>query len=132
MRNMFLTSAAIVMFLTGSAAQAQLTHDSFRDAHVSIMSAGSRAANVARIRHVPSVTVVDLHWRLTPRMRGDAPEPAELEVSAQKNAAGVRRLQAALRRNPATRAALAERGISVGHVVGVRIFSSGALIVYVL
>ncbi|MGQ0483896.1 MAG: hypothetical protein ACT4SY_00875 [Hyphomicrobiales bacterium] len=127
-----LTVGLTGLLLMGGMAQAQLTADNFRDAHVGIMSAGSRAANVAGLRHVPSVTVIDLQFRLVPRMRDDAPEPAELEISAQKNAVGVRRLRAALGANPAIRAALSDAGVPLGRIVAVRIFSNGALLVYIL
>lgn len=132
-RRMKIFSAGLIaVALTGGMAQAQLTPDNFRDAQVAIMSAGSRAARIAGLRHVRSVTVIDLRFRLVPRMRDDSPEPAELEISAQKNAAGIRRLRAALRANPATRAALADAGVPVSHIVAIRIFSNGALLVYVL
>ena len=126
------SGALIALLLLGGVAQAQLTPDSFRDAQVGIMSAGSRAARIAGLRHVPSVTVIDLRFRLVPRMRDDSPEPAELEISAQKNAAGVRRLRRALRANPVTRSALGERGVPIEHIVAVRIFSNGALLIYIL
>lgn len=126
------SGALIALLLLGGVAQAQLTPDSFRDAHVGIMSAGSRAARIAGLRHVPSVTVIDLRFRLVPRMRDDAPEPAELEISAQKNATGVRRLRAALKANRVTRAALAARGVAISRIVAVDIFSNGSLRVYIL
>jgi GrpB-like predicted nucleotidyltransferase (UPF0157 family) len=131
-RIIIFSGALIALLIMGGAAQAQLTPDNFRDAHVGIMSAGSRAAGIAGLRHVPSVTVIDLRFRLVPRMSDDSPEPAELEISAQKNAAGVRRLRRALRANPVTRSALAEKGVPIEHIVAVRIFSNGSLRVFIL
>ena len=129
--NIF-SAGLIALLLTAGMARAQLTPDNFRDAQVGIMSAGSRAARIAGLRHVPSVTVIDLRFRLVPRMRDDSPEPAELEISAQKNGAGVHRLRRALRANPVTRSALGERGVPIEHIVAVRIFSNGALLIYIL
>ena len=39
------------------------------------------------------------------------PDPAEYRIMVSRNAAGVNKLRRALRANPATRAALAKRGI---------------------
>mgnify|MGYP002682496876 CR=1 FL=1 len=57
---------------------------------------------------------------------------AKAKVSAGKNYIGIKRLRAALAANPATRRALADRGISIGRVVGVDVYSSGAIRLYVL
>lgn len=97
-----------------------------------IMAAGSRAAQVRALRAVPSVGVVDLN-RL-PLMAWDdsGPDLLEYRNSASRNAAGIRKLRAALAGNPVTRAALEDRGISIQHVVGVRISSNGSLRLYML
>lgn len=62
----------------------------------------------------------------------DEPNMPAIEISAQKNAVGIARLRAALRANPATRAALADNGVPVNRTVTVEAFSKGALRVYVL
>jgi hypothetical protein len=98
-----------------------------------IMSAGSRAAQIRTLRSVPSVGVVNLAIRRVPRFRNDSvPDVSEYRISAEKNAAGITRLRAALKANPVTRKALAARGISINRVVGVRISSNGSLRLYLL
>ena len=103
------------------------------DAVPVIMSAGSRAAAVKRLKNVPSVGVVKLATR--PSMLRDdnsGPDYFEIRISASKNAAGIRKLRAALAANPVTRRALERRGVDIGRIVGVRIGSNGSLRVYVL
>jgi hypothetical protein len=48
-----------------------------------------------------------------------------------RNAAGVNKLRQALRANPATRAALAKRGIDASQVAGAMISSNGSLRLYI-
>ena len=81
---------------------------------------------------MPSVGVVNLNIRWVPTFRSDDPDPAEYRISAGKNISGIKRLRAALAANPATRRALARRGIAIGRVVGVDVSSSGSLRLYVL
>jgi hypothetical protein len=77
--------------------------------------------------------VVNLAIRRVPRFRNDSvPDVSEYRISAEKNAAGITRLRAALKANPVTRKALAARGISINRVVGVRISSNGSLLLYLL
>ena len=101
-------------------------------AAAAILSAGSRAAAISRLKSVRSVGVVNLSFRNVPRFRTDAPDVSELKVSAGKNISGIRRLRAALAANPATRRALASRGIAIGRVVGVDVYSSGSIRLYIL
>ena len=103
---------------------AQVFNDSSFRAEAAILSAGSKAAAIARLKSVRSVGVVNLSFRNVPRFRSKA--------SAGKNYIGIKRLRAALAANPATRRALADRGISIGRVVGVDVYSSGAIRLYVL
>jgi hypothetical protein len=117
-----------------------------------IMRSGATAARVRKIKAVPSVGVVNL--RLSHRNRAlellDEPfhrhhrlhsnldfgffddDYSDYRVAASRNAAGVKKLQDALRANPATRKALASRRISITRIVGVEVGSSGALRVYIL
>ena len=106
--------------------------DDVTAAQSAIMSAGSRAAAVRRLRAVPSVGVVDLRFRAHPRFRSELPDAAEFRISAEKNWAGVRRLRAALAANPVTRAALAAHGVNLSRVVGVMISSNGSLRLFVI
>ena len=101
-------------------------------AEAAIMSAGSRAAAISRLKAVPSVGVVNLNIRWVPTFRSDMPDVAEYRISAGKNSSGIKRLRNALAANPVTRRALASRGISIGKVVGVDISSNGSLRLYVL
>jgi hypothetical protein len=101
-------------------------------AEAAIMSAGSRAGAVSRLKAVPSVGVINLNIRQAPRFNSDVPDVTEFRVSASKNFSGIKRLRNALASNPATRRALGSRGISVGRVVGVDISSNGSLRLYLL
>ena len=101
-------------------------------AEAAILSAGSRAAAISRLRAVPSVGVVNLNIRTVPRFRSSETDVAEYRISAGKNFSGIKRLRNALASNPATHRALGSRGISIGRVVGVDISSNGSLRLYVL
>jgi hypothetical protein len=111
---------------------AQVFGDSSSKSEAAIMSAGSRAAAISRLKSVPSVGVVNLSFRNVPRFRGDAADLSEFKVSAGKNFGGIKRLRNALASNPVTRRALASRGISIGRVVGVDVYSSGSIRLYIL
>jgi hypothetical protein len=111
---------------------AQVFGDSSSKAEAAILSAGSRAAAISRLRSVRSVGVVNLSFRNVPRFRTNAPDVSEFKVSAGKNISGIRRLRAALAANPATRRALASRGIAIRRVVGVDVYSNGSIRLYVL
>ena len=115
---------------------ASLPTQSFADdtykAEAAILSAGSRAAAISRLKSVPSVGVVNLNIRYATRFRDDAHDVAAFKVSAGKNFSGIKRLRAALATNPATRRALSVRGISVNRVVGVDIYSNGSIRLYIL
>lgn len=111
---------------------AQVFGDSSSRSEAAIMSAGSKAAAVSRLKSVPSVGVVNLSFRNVPRFRTNAPDVSEFKVSASKNFSGIKRLRNALASNPVTRRALGSRGISIGRVVGVDISSNGSLRLYVL
>ncbi len=101
-------------------------------ADAAILSAGSRAAAISRLKSVPSVGVVNVNIRYVSRFRDDAHDVAAFKVSAGKNFSGIRRLRAALAANLATRRALSVRGISVNRVVGVDISSNGSIRLYIL
>jgi hypothetical protein len=101
-------------------------------AQAAIMSAGSRAGAISRLKAVPSVGVINLKIRWVPTFRSDVPDVAEYRNSAGKNFSGIKRLRNALAANPVTRRALASRGISIGRVVGVDISSNGSLRLYLL
>ena len=101
--------------------------DDVTAAQSAIMSAGSRAAIVRRLRAVPSVGVVDLRFRAHSRFKSELPDHAEFRISAEKNWAGVQRLRAALAANPVTRAAMQRHHVNINRVVGVMISSNGSL-----
>ena len=111
---------------------AQVFGDSSSKAEAAIMSAGSKAAAISRLESVRSVGVVNLSFRNVPRFRSRAPDVSEFKVSASKNFSGIKRLRNALAANPVTRRALATRGISIGRVVGVDVYSSGSIRLYIL
>lgn len=121
-----------VLALAPSSPPAQAFGGSAYKAEAAIMSAGSRAAAISRLKAVPSVGVVNLNIRWVPMFRSDMPDVAEYRISAGKNFSGIKRLRNALAANPVTRRALGSRGISIGRVVGVDISSNGSLKLYVL
>jgi hypothetical protein len=111
-------------------ATAQVSGADIERASSAIMNAGNRASKVKAIKRVPSVGVVRLD--LNPMMAfSDLPDPAEYRIMVSRNAAGVAKLRQALRSNPATREALARRGIDPNQVAGAQISSNGSLRLYI-
>ncbi len=122
-----------VLALPPASLPTQAFADDTYKAEAAILSAGSRAAAISRLKSVPSVGVVNLNIRYAmSRFRDDAHDVAAFKISAGKNFSGIRRLRAALAANPATRRALSVRGISVNRVVGVDIYSNGSIRLYIL
>lgn len=121
-----------VLALSPANLPAQVFAGSTYKAEAAILSAGSRAAAISRLKAVPSVGVINLNIRQVPLFRSDAPDVAEFKISAGKNFSGIKRLRAALSANPATRRALSNRGISVNRVVGMDIYSNGSIRLYIL
>lgn len=126
------SAALIALALAGGPAPAQMADETVRQAVVGIMDAGNDAYEVAGLRHVPRITVVNLRLIANYRVRGDRMRLSDFKISAEKNAAGIARLRKALKANPATRAALAETGVDVNRILAVHIFSNGSLRVFVL
>ncbi len=114
------------------AASAQIADETVRQAFVGMMKAGNDAFEVAGLRHVPRVTIINLRLIATYRVRRERERLSDFKISAEKNAAGIARPRKALRANPATRAALAERDVGVNRILAVHIFSDGSLRVFVL
>ncbi len=123
---------AALLCLASLPVGAQVSTSNVHQAESAILSAGGKAKAVSKLKSVASVGVVYLRLRTTPSLRSEQPHPAEFGISAQKNQSGIGRLRAALAANPATLSALAVRGISVNRVVGIDIYSSGAIRLYVL
>jgi GrpB-like predicted nucleotidyltransferase (UPF0157 family) len=128
----FLIIVFVQMPFVAAPSVAQVTGIDSHSAAAAIIRAGVRAGEIADIADVPSVGVIDLSIRATPHRYSDPPDVSEFRVSAAKNASGIIALRRALRRNPATRQALSQHGVSIDRVVGVDIGSSGSLRVYVL
>jgi hypothetical protein len=108
-----------------------------------VMRAGSAAAKVRKLKAVPSVGVVDirnLHGSAGMRwhLRNELSTPFKWQglndyrLLVSRNADGVAKLRAALRANPATRKALARRGIPISRIIGLDISSNGSIRAYVL
>ena len=131
-RTKLLMGLPILLAMMWETPQAQLTQYNFDDAISGMMSAGSRAAKVAKLRQVSSITVVRLKQIVVFRHPGDEPELPAVKISAQKNAAGIARLRAALRSNPVTSAALAAKGISVNRILAVEIIANDTLKIFIL
>jgi hypothetical protein len=102
------------------------------EAQSAILSAGSRAGQVAQLRTVPSIGVIDLSWAPRSLDDGTAATFAEFHIMAQKSASGIHSLQRALAKNPATRAAIGKTRVSIGSIVGVNVGSNGALRLFIL
>ncbi len=115
--------------ISAGSPQAQLTEYNFNRATSAMISSNSRAAKVSQVRGVPSVTVIRLRQRVI--ISFDINVQA-IEISAQKNAFGISRVRSALNSNPATRAALAAKGVPIGRIVAIDVFSNGSLRVYIL
>ena len=120
------------LLVAGSAASAQIADETVRQATVGMMSAGNDAYEVAALRHVPRLTVINLRLIANYRVRTERERVPDFKIGAGKNAAGIARLRKALKANPATRAALAERGVDIGRILAVHIFSDGSLRVFIL
>lgn len=112
-------------------ALAQVNGADTQMAGAAINAAGLRADKVKGITQVPSVGVVRLDFGAPFGLWGDQMGPADYRALARRNAAGVAKLQRALRTNPATRDALARHGISPSQVAGAQISSNGALRLYI-
>jgi hypothetical protein len=126
---------AVAILAAGAAAlpqaTAQVTGADIQMASSAILNAGNRAGRVKAIKKVPSVGVVRLDFAPTGRLWSDQPDPAEYRIMVRKNQAGVNKLRQALRANPATREALARRGIDPGQVAGAQVSSNGSLRLYI-
>jgi hypothetical protein len=134
MKNLrvWLTAVAILAAVPAGVpgALAQVSGADIQMANSAIINAGSRAAKVKAIKKVPSVGVVRLDVNSMSPF-SNLPDPAEYRIMVSKNAAGVNKLRQALRANPATRAALARRGIDASQVGGAMISSNGSLRLYI-
>jgi hypothetical protein len=99
-----------------------------------IMRSGSSAARISKVRSVPSVGVVNLRLYAKPRLfaQSDFDTIEDYRLTVQRNYAGVKRLRAALKANPATRRALAASGIAISRIVAADVSSNGSFRVYVL
>ena len=127
-----LISLALLALLPSGLSAQDFVGNTFK-VEAAILSAGTRAATVSKLEAVPGVGIVNLSIRFVPLLRtGDVSDVAAFRISADKNAKGIWRLRAALASNPATRDALASRGISIGRVVGVDIYSNGSIRVYII
>jgi hypothetical protein len=95
-----------------------------------LMRSGSTASKVAKIDVVGSVGVVNLRLIARPRIYAEGDTIPDFRVSIEKNYSGIKRLRGALKANPATRRALAARGISISRVVAADVYSNGSIRVY--
>jgi hypothetical protein len=134
MKSLKILLVAVAMWAATPAAPVALAQVSGADlqmASAAINAAGNRANKVKSIKRVPSVGVVRLDFGGNFGLWSGQMTPADYRILAQRNAAGVSKLRSALRANPATRDALAKRGISPSQVVGAQISSNGSLRLYI-
>jgi hypothetical protein len=102
-------------------------------AWLAISTADESAYEIRALDHVGAIGVVRLNFRFGHAdVNGDDDDRAFFQRVAEKHSDGVAMLQAALRKNPVTRDALAARGIDINRIVGVTIGSHGALRLYYL
>lgn len=126
-----IATAAVVQPAALPPAHAQVGQIDAQPATSAIMNAGTRADRVKSITRVPSVGVVRLDFVIAPLLDSTVPTWQEFRIMAQRNAAGVRKLQNALMANPATREALARNGVEAWQVAGAQISSKGSLRLYI-
>lgn len=126
-----IATAAVVQPAALQPAHAQVGQIDAQPATSAIMNAGTRADRVKSITRVPSVGVVRLDFVIAPLLDSTVPTWQEFRIMAQRNAAGVRKLQNALMANPATREALARNGVEAWQVAGAQISSKGSLRLYI-
>ncbi len=135
---MRMTRFALVSLLLAAApisaslpASAQMSSQEATMATTAIISAGQRAAVVARIEKVPAVGAVRLQRHaMRVNEEEDGADYANFAAAAARHHAGIAKLRAALARNPVTAQALARRNIDIGDVVGVMVSSNGSLRLY--
>jgi hypothetical protein len=95
-----------------------------------IMRAGSTASKISIIEQVPSVGVVNLRSIARPRIYSDWDNIDDFRLNIDRNYSGIKRLRSALKSNPATRRALAARGLSISRIVAADVYSNGSIRVY--
>jgi hypothetical protein len=130
-RRAALLSTLGLLFAAGPAT-AQVGARPTYEAESAIVASGYRAGAVSRLRDIPAIGVVRLDVRYVPFKHNEGFDVADYKILAQRYRSGIRRLRAALAANPATRKALGSRGIPIGRVVGINIYSSGSIRVYLL
>jgi hypothetical protein len=127
---MIATAVALSPIAAIAPASAQVSQIDVHASISAIMDAGHRADRVKTIKKVPSVGVIRLD--MGPVISSSSiPDQSEYRIMVSRNAAGVNKLRRALAANPATRAALAKRGISPSQVAGAQISSNGSLRLYI-
>jgi hypothetical protein len=130
MLNGLLIGAAITLATSAAPAHAK---PEVTTAWLAISTADESAAEIRTLDQVPAIGVVRLNFRFGHAdVNGDDDDRAFFQRVAENHRDGVAMLQAALRKNPVTRKALAERGIDINRIVGVHIGSRGALRLYYL
>ncbi len=125
---------AAVFAFAGAAVAPVLAMDitSEIEAENAIRDSRRAPARIAGIRRVPSVGVINLNVPSGPfEIDRNYMDAGDFRALARAYATGVSRMRRALRANPATRAALADHGVDLGDVIGVRFSSNGSLRLFV-
>ncbi len=130
----FLALALLAPTLTPVPAEAYARVSSVdsNEAQSAILSAGSRASQIAKIRNVPSIGVIDLSFAPRSVEYGTAASFSEFKIMAERNYSGIQKLRRALAQNPATRAAIAKTSVSIKNIAGVSVSSNGSLRLFIL
>ncbi len=103
------------------------------EAENAIRDSRKASTRIAGIRHVPGIGVINLNAPSGPfEIDRNYMDARDFRALARAYAPGVSRMRRALRANPVTRAALADHGVDLGEVVGVRVSSNGSLRLFVL
>lgn len=130
--GLLVAAVAVALVAATPAAPVQARPDATM-AQVAMMSAGARAAQIRKIRTVPSIGVIRLDLTYVPTKYNEHEEDrAFFNRMASRHAGDIQKLRSALRANPVTRSALAKRGIPINRIVGVQIGSNGSLRLYFL
>ena len=96
-----------------------------------ILNASQAAAQIAHLHPLLGIAGVNVNLEVGPRVPGND-RAYDVRIMAERNAASINRLRAALNANAETRNALAKRGIPIKRIIGAQIFSGGWLRVFIL
>ncbi len=126
-RRNILTITLLAALAAGTPALAQIGNMEKFEVTSAIMSAGTAALKVRKLREVPSIGILSVSFRNSLGVE----QIREYQMLAGRYSSKIMRLRAALRANPVTRHVLREHHVDIDAIVGVRVGTYGALRVFV-